>query len=358
MTSDTRTPVILLTGFLGSGKTTLLRNLMTHSQWQHTAVIINELGETGLDHLLVKHVTPEVRLLQSGCVCCSVRDDLTQTLAELSTLAECGAVRFDRVIVETTGLADPMPVMHTLATDSPTARRFRLVGVATVVDAHNGSSTLDQHEEARRQVASADTLLMSKTDLVQEAELERLAQRLGRMNASAPQHRVQHGALQFDHLLRLQTRFLAPFGTHQGSAPRVGLWRFSGSTDSTALAIRPASLFTRFPSSHASDIQTHCFTVDEPLEAERFEHWLSLLAAMRGERLLRFKGLIHIAEHPSQPLVVHAAQHLIHPPDRLAAWPDEDRRSRLVFITQGIPRELIESTLLKYAGACATALPV
>jgi G3E family GTPase len=346
MTLDTRTPIVLLTGFLGSGKTTLLKNLMARSEWQHTAVIINELGETGLDHLLVKHVAPEVRLLESGCLCCSVRDDLTQTLAELSTLAERGEVLFDRVIVETTGLADPMPVMHTLATDLPTARRFRLAGVATVVDAHNGFHTLDQHEEARRQVASADTVLLSKTDLVQEAELERLTQRLGRMNASASQHRVQHGVLHSDHLLQSQTRFLAPFGS-RGSQPERR-W----------LATRPASVFTRFPSPHADDIQTHCFAVDEPFEAERFEHWLALLTAMRGEKLLRFKGLIHVAEHPTQPLVVHAAQHLIHPPERLAAWPDEDRRSRLVFITQGIPETLIESTLLKYAGASATALPV
>jgi G3E family GTPase len=177
------------------------------------------------------------------------------------------------------------------------------------------------------------------------------------MNASAPQHQMQHGALHSDHLLQLQTRFLAPFGAHLGIGPRAGLWRFGGPTDGTADA-RPTSAFTRFPSPHADDIQTHCFAVDEPFEAARFEHWLSLLTAMRGEKLLRFKGLIHIAEHPSQPLVVHAAQHLIHPPDRLVAWPDEDRRSRLVFITQGIPRELIESTLLKYTGACATALPV
>lgn len=351
MTADPRHPVILLTGFLGSGKTTLLKNLMARSEWQHTAVIINELGETGLDHLLVKHVAPEVRLLQSGCVCCSVRDDLTQTLAELGTLAESGAVWFDRVIVETTGLADPMPVMHTLATDPNTSAAYRLAGVATVVDAHNGFHTLDQHEEARRQVASADTLLLTKTDLVQAAALERLAQRLSRMNASAPQTQVQRGDLHADHLLQLQTRFLAPFGKSQGTSTR--LFRL-GSTS----ASRPRSVFTRFPSPHVGDIQTHCFTVDEPFEAARFEHWLSLLTAMRGEKLLRFKGLIHIAEHPSQPLVVHAAQHLIHPPERLAAWPDEDRRSRLVFITQGIPRELIESTLLKYAGACATALSV
>ncbi|HEX5737859.1 MAG TPA: GTP-binding protein, partial [Hydrogenophaga sp.] len=174
---------------------------------------------------------------------------------------------------------------------------------------------------------------------------------LSRMNASASQTQVQHGDLHADHLLQLQTRFLAPFGKNPGTS--TGLFRL-GSTK----ASRPTSVFTRFPSPHVGDIQTHCFAVDEPFEAARFEHWLSLLTAMRGEKLLRFKGLIHIAEHPSQPLVVHAAQHLIHPPERLTAWPDEDRRSRLVFITHGIPKELIESTLLKYAGACATALPV
>lgn len=357
MTLDTRTPVILLTGFLGSGKTTLLRNLMERAEWKNTAVIINELGEMALDHLLVKHVAPEVRLLESGCLCCSVRDDLTRTLAELSSLAESGAVQLDRVMVETTGLADPVPVMHTLATEPQTARRFRLAGVATVVDAHNGMQTLDQHEEARRQVASADTVLLTKTDLVHPPALEQLAQRLGVMNASAPQHPVYQGDLHSSHLLQLDTRFLAPFGTRQDTGTRpdaAGPWRFDGS----AGTLRTASVFMQRPSPHGSDIQTHCFAVNEPFQAERFEHWLSLLTAMRGEKLLRFKGLIHIAEHPEQPLVVHAAQHLIHPPDRLAAWPDEDRRSRLVFITQGIPKELIESTLLKYANACATAVPI
>jgi len=345
LTLDTRTPVILLTGFLGSGKTTLLRNLMERAEWKHTAVVINELGEMGLDHLLVQHVAPQVRLLPSGCVCCSVRDDLTQTLADLDALSASGALRLDRVIVETTGLADPMPVMHTLAIHAETARRFRLAGVATVVDAHNGLHTLDQHEEARRQVASADALLISKADLTEPADLARLQHRLARINAAARQHQVAHGALRSEHLLDLQTQFLAPFGRTS--------WR-----PVDAAASRPFSLVARPAPNHANDIQTLCLAVTQPFEAERFEHWLALLTAMRGEKLLRFKGLIHMAAHPSQPLVVHAAQHLIHPPDRLAAWPDEDRQSRLVFITQGIPRALIEDTLLKYTGACATALPV
>ena len=347
--NDPRLPVTVLTGFLGSGKTTLLQHLMQRAEWKDTAVIINELGETGLDHLLVQHVAPHVRLLQSGCLCCSVRDDLTLTLADLHARRARGELRFERVVVETTGLADPMPVLHTLATQPDTARHFRLAGVATVVDAHNGFATLDRHEEARRQIAVADALLLAKTDLTPPGALELLEQRLARLNPSAPQHRVPHGALRSEHLLQLENPFLSKPQQRLGEPPRNGTtWLLRGTGS------RTESVFVRSLKPHASDIQTLCLTVDEPFEAEAFQHWLALLTALRGERLLRFKGLIHIAETPDHPLVVHAAQHLVHPPVPLPAWPDAERRSRLVFITQGMEPGLIENTLLKFTGARAT----
>ncbi|MBT9552088.1 MAG: GTP-binding protein [Hydrogenophaga sp.] len=352
MSHDPRLPVIVLTGFLGSGKTTLLQHLMQRAEWKDTAVIINELGETGLDHLLVQHVAPHVRLLKSGCLCCSVREDLTLTLADLHARRERGELRFERVVVETTGLADPMPVVHTLATHPDTARHFRLAGVATVVDAHNGFATLNQHEEARRQVAVADALLLAKTDLTPPAALERLEQRLSRLNPSAPQHRVTQGVLRSEHLLCLENPFLSPLSRPHGTPGSGTTWLRQGT------GTRSESVFMRSPRPHASDIQAHCLTVDTPFETEAFQHWLGLLTALRGERLLRFKGLIHIAEDPDHPLVVHAAQHLVHPPVPLPAWPDADRRSRLVFITQGLERQLIESTLLKFTGAHATPSPL
>jgi len=352
MTADPRLPVTVLTGFLGSGKTTLLQHLMQRAEWKNTAVIINELGETGLDHLLVQHVAPHVRLLQSGCLCCSVREDLTLTLADLHARRERGELHFERVVVETTGLADPMPVMHTLATHPDTARHFRLAGVATVVDAHNGFATLDQHEEARRQVAVADALLLAKTDLTPPAALERLEQRLARLNPSAPQHRVTHGALRSEPLLQLANPFHAQQRPTGEPPPGGSTWLLRGT------GTRTESVFMRSPRAHASDIQTLCLTVDEPFEAEAFQHWLGLLTALRGERLLRFKGLVHIAEDPEHPLVVHAAQHLVHPPVPLPTWPNAERRSRLVFITQGMERDVIENTLLKFTGARATPSPV
>lgn len=351
MTADPRLPVTVLTGFLGSGKTTLLQNLLQRPEWTGTAVIINELGETGLDHLLVQHVAPHVRLLRSGCLCCSVREDLTHTLADLHARRERGELDFERVVVETTGLADPMPVMHTLATHPATTSHFRLAGVATVVDAHNGFATLDQHEEARRQVAVADALLLAKTDLTPPAALERLEQRLARINPSAPQHRVTHGALRSAHLLYLENPFLSQLRRLDEPPSNGTTWLLRGA------GTRTESVFMRAPRPHASDIQTLCLTVEEPFGAEAFQHWLGLLTALRGERLLRFKGLIHIAEDPEHPLVVHAAQHLVHPPVALPAWPDAERRSRLVFITQGMERQLIQNTLLKFTGARATPSP-
>ncbi|UJW82632.1 CobW family GTP-binding protein [Hydrogenophaga sp. SL48] len=353
MTTDPRTPVTVITGFLGSGKTTLLQQLMQRDEWRHTAVIINELGETGLDHLLVQHVAPHVRLLKSGCLCCSVREDLTLTLTDLLSRRQRKELSFERVVVETTGLADPLPVMHTLTTHPALARDFRLAGVVTVVDTFNGFATLDQHEEARRQVAVADALLLSKCDLVQAVAREQLEQRLGRINPSAPLHRVDHGALRSEHLLYLENLDNPFLAQHLTNTPAAGAatWLFSATKAITS------SLFQRAHPPHASDIQTLCLTVDEPFEDEAFRHWLGLLTAMRGERLLRFKGLIHIAESPVRPLVVHAAQHLVHPPVSLAAWPDADRRSRLVFITQGMEQQVIENTLHKFTGARAVPSP-
>lgn len=344
MTADPRIPATVITGFLGSGKTTLLQQLMHRKEWRHTAVVINELGETGLDHLLVQHVAPHVRLLQSGCLCCSVREDLTQTLADLLARRRRKELHFDRVVVETTGLADPLPVMHTLTTHPSLAHAFRLAGVVTVVDAFNGFATLDLHEEARRQVAVADALLLSKCDLVQPAVREQLEQRLARLNPSAPQHRVDHGAVRSEHLLHLE-HLDNPF--HEPAPSGTSGWLLRPAPG------RSGSLFQRAQHAHASDIQTRCLTVDKPFEDEEFRHWLTLLTTLRGERLLRFKGLVHIAESPERPLVVHAAQHLMHPPVALPAWPDADRRSRLVFITQGMEPQVIERTLHRFTGARA-----
>ncbi|GAA6140983.1 GTP-binding protein [Hydrogenophaga sp. 5NK40-0174] len=349
MTNDARTPVTVLTGFLGSGKTTFLQQLLQNEQWRGTAVVINELGETALDHLLVQHVSPHVRLLKSGCVCCSVREDLTQTLSDLNDLRQRKEVSFDRVVVETTGMADPLPVTHTLMTHETLAPTFRLSGTVTVVDAFNGLATIDHHEEARRQVATADAVLLSKCDLTPRSTRDRLEKRLSLMNPSAAMLRVAHGALSpDDHLVLDHLDHPYPaWRPKVSSSPKASSWLFMASTG------RKASLFDGSHTSHTADIQTLCLTASEPFEEQPFQHWLSLLTAMRGEHLLRFKGLIHIAEKPDRPLVVHAAQHLVHPPLALPAWPGPDRRSHLVFITQGMDPDVIERTLHKFTGSLA-----
>ncbi len=348
MTDDLRVPVIVLTGFLGSGKTTLLHQLMQRAEWQDTAVIVNELGEVGLDHLLVQHVAPNVQVLPNGCVCCSVSEDLTRTLADLHARRQRGEIRFNRVVVETTGLADPMPLLHTLATHEALARQFRMEGVAVTVDACNGTATLQRHEEARRQVAMADTLLLTKTDLAGARDLQPLAQQLARINASASLRRVVRGELDSEHLFHLGHAFLAQKDRlHAPRGQRPG-WLLLGNPGRGGTRLSAPS---RQHLSHASDITTECFAIDEPVQGAAFSHWLELLAALRGEQMLRFKGLIHIAEDPERPRVVHAAQHLIHPPESLPAWPGADRRSLLVFITQGMEPGLIARTLSKFTGA-------
>jgi G3E family GTPase len=316
-------PVTVLTGFLGSGKTTVLNRLLAHAELSDTAVVINEFGEVGIDHLLVEHVGENMRLLASGCVCCTVRGDLVDTLGTLAARRAQGAIAFRRVIVETTGLADPAPVLHTLMADPALTEDFRLDGVVTTVDAVNGRATLARHAEAVKQVGVADGLLLTKTDLVEAHAANALAQRLARLNPGAKLCRVVDGDV-------------AP-------AQVLGIgW------------IDPAERGLAEPDHHHHHhhhddaVCAHAFAFEAPLPEAAFLHWLDLMAAMRGERLLRVKGLVQLAEDPGHPLMVHGAQHVFHPPRKLAAWPTDDHRTRLVFIVDGITRAEIERTFRKF----------
>ena len=328
------TPVTVLTGFLGSGKTTLLNRLLQRPELADTAVIINEFGAVGIDHLLVDHVDENMRVLASGCLCCTVRGDLIETLATLARRREEGEARFSRVIVETTGLADPAPVLHTLMADPAVNGAFKLDGVVTTVDAVNGLATLDRHPEAVKQVGVADALLLTKTDLVDPAAVEGAVERLLRLNPGARLHCVHDGLVDPAEVLGIG--WIDPLGrqpAHAGEEEYGHAHHDHHHHDVNR---------------HSDRVRAHAFMFDAPLPRAAFLHWLELMAALRGERLLRVKGLVQLAEEPGRPLVVHGVQHVFHPPRQLEAWPTQDRRTRLVFIVDGIERAEIERTFQKF----------
>lgn len=339
-------PVTILTGFLGSGKTTILNRLLHRPELQDTLAIINEFGEIGLDHLLVERSEETLVLLDNGCLCCTVRGDLVATLRDLAARREKGGIApFRRIVVETTGLADPAPILHTLMAEPDLVPLYRLEGVITAIDAVNGEDTLDRHEEAARQAAVADRLLLTKGDLADEARIASLRQRLRQINRGAPIVAVRDGAVEPG------TIFAAGLFDSSGTASRIESWL-------QAEAAAPAEHehdhshhdHSRHDHSRHDDrIRARCLVIEEPVGWADFSRWLELMAAMRGESLLRLKGIVAIAEEPDRPVVIHGVQHVFHPPLRLDAWPSADRRTRLVLITRDLPDALIESTLAKFA---------
>lgn len=325
---DTRTPVHVLTGFLGSGKTTLLRHLLADPSMADTAVIINEFGEVGLDHLLVREVSEDVVLLSSGCMCCSVRDDLLSTLAELHAMASSGQIPpFSRVVVETTGLADPAPIMQALMSEPRLAQILCLGQVVTTVDGVNGARTFAAQREARQQVATADRLVLTKADLAVETQQEALLALLSGMNPAAEQ--------------LLSGKTMPP--SADVFAPLAADWR----RDVATAVIDQGESHARHESHHASHERITTFTVrlDEPVVWDEFVDWLELLLASRGDSLLRVKGLLAVAGE-ARPVVVQGVQHVLYPPERLAAWPNgADARGWLVFIARDLTRRAVENAL-------------
>lgn len=334
---DTRLPVTLLTGFLGSGKTTTLNRLLELPELADTAVIINEFGEIGIDHLLVEQVSENLRLLQSGCVCCTVRGDLVDTLVDLHRRLENGELSsFSRVVIETTGLADPVPVLQTFMIDPEIIQRYRLQQVVTTVDAVNGASTLDRHVEAVAQVTLADRLLLTKTDLASDQAIAALEARLRGINPAADFKRVING--------------------HVDAADVLG--HEDGTTRHDVLdvdAYMEQAQRRGGESYHEGKVQSHFLILDQPVEQERLAYWLELIASVRGESLLRVKGIVQVAEHPDQPMVVHGVQQIFHPLKRLSMWPSTDRRSRIVLIVQEIEYAEIVRTFEKFVGVSLPA---
>jgi G3E family GTPase len=333
--------VTVITGFLGSGKTTLLSKVLPKPGMQNAAVIINEFGEIGLDQFLVTKPKEDMVLLDSGCLCCTIRGDLVNTLGSLMKERANGEIpAFDRVLIETTGLADPVPVLMTVTGDSDFTDFYRLDGVITVVDAVNGPSQLDDYKESVKQVAVADRLLISKVDLVDQPGPTRLEGRLHRLNPGAQIYRVLNGEIAPDLLFGI-----APQDTKSGDTSVEPWLRFDdhreldrgeGSDPQIDMGVVESG-----HSHHDQEIQCFAFEHEGPVSPTGLRLWIDMLGAFRGPNLLRIKGLVNVG---GMPVVVQAVQHLFHPPAPLDSWPSEDHRSRLVFITRNLERHEIERT--------------
>ena len=332
--SAERLPVSLITGFLGSGKTTLLNRLLRHDDMKDSAVIINEYGEVSLDHLLVERVDGEVAVLASGCICCTIRSDLEQTLRDLLVKRDRGEIPpFRRILVETTGLADPAPIVQLLLNNPLVSHFLRLDTVVTTVDAVNAPQQLDRQYEAVKQVALADRLLITKRDLVEDIVTLKL--RLQRLNPGAGIEAVDHGEIDPANL------FGAGLIDPEKKSIDVARWlnehAFTGPHAHAGHSHHEHAHHDHGHHDHDASIISFMLAFDEPLDWMAVTHWLAHLRNARGADLLRVKGILNLRDEPA-PIVIHGVHHVFHPPVALAAWPDSDRRSRIVFITRGIAR--------------------
>jgi G3E family GTPase len=332
-------PVSVLTGFLGSGKTSLLNGLLKDPMLANACVIINEFGEIGIDHLLVEKSQENLVELASGCLCCTIRGDLIDTLNDLLDRRDAGSIKsFDRVVIETTGLADPAPVLHALMREPRLLQRLRLEGVITVVDGVNGMATLDAHAEAVKQVAVADRIVLTKLDLLSGKDGEdMLFAIIARLRKLAPGARM--------------------LTTHRGEATAERLFN-TGLFDPAKKSLDVQSWLAletvqrqehahhhdhhHDVSRHDAHIRSFAFTQPAPISPQALELFFELLTSYHGPNLLRMKGIVKLADDPARPVVVHQVQHVFHPPVRLAQWPDDNHDSRLVFIVKDIEKRMIE----------------
>lgn len=329
---DVRLPVAVLTGFLGAGKTTALNFLLRHPQMSGTAVVINEFGDVGLDHHLVETSPEDIELVEGGCLCCTVRGRLAEALLRLRERSRRGELPpIRRIILETTGVAEPGPILRELSATPDLAEHFRIDGVTTLVDAAVGLATLDTHAIARAQVAAADQLVVTKPDLVNADVSAALDQRLRELNPEAEIAVAQHGAVKPQQLFGAARR-------QCDADQRFQLWFSAAPT----VSFRPVTDEIATPEAH--QIDSFSVILDEPMPERRFYGWLAFLRSLCGPDLLRIKGFVNLDGQPG-PTVLHGVQGVFHPPEVRARWPSSDHRTRLVFITQGWGRETVQSTL-------------
>lgn len=347
-------PFTVLTGFLGAGKTTLLNRLLRDPALADTLVLINEFGEAGLDHLLIEKVEGDLMLLASGCVCCTIRGELVDTLEDILRRSDNGRMKpFRRVVVETTGLADPAPLLHTVMTHPYLSMRFQLQGVVTLVDAVNGMRTLDEHPEAVKQAAMADRLALTKSDLCSDPaaahQLSALRARLRALNPAAPLLDVAAGEAQADALLN------AGLYDPASRTPQARRWL---NAEAFASVIETAA--SRGPGAerrHDERIRAFVIRDEQPVRAASLQLFLDMLQQLHGASLLRVKGLVALAEDPGRPVVIHGVQHVFHPPVRLEDWPDADRSTRLVMIVRDLDPAHVQGLWRAFAGGAGVDLP-
>ena len=320
-------PVNILTGALGSGKTTLLKALLRAPRLERSAVLVNELGEIGIDHHLVEHATESTLLLENGCLCCAMRDDMKVSLLELHSRRERGEIpRFERVVVETSGIADPVPIAYTLLADPVLMHHYRLGNVVTVIDAVNARRQLERFEAAVKQVALADRLVLGKLDLAEPGDVDELRSRLAALNPAAPL--LESGAPDLDPVDLLVAD---PYET-EAKGRDVDEW------------LRRLAAGAEGRNPHPEPVNAHCFTFDAALDWTAFGIWMTMLLHRHGDRVLRIKGLLNVAGVPG-PVLVNGVQHIVHPPAHLDSWPSADRRSHLVVILDGLDCYGIERSL-------------
>jgi len=361
-----RIPVTILTGFLGAGKSTLLNRILKDPVMKDAAVIINEFGDVGIDHLLVESSGDSIIELSDGCLCCTVRGELVDTLANLMDAVQTGRVKpVKRVVIETTGLADPAPVMQAIMGNPVIATNFELDGVVTVVDAVNGLQTLDNHEEARKQVAVADRLIVSKKAMTDgtdglEKRLRALNPRAAMMDADSAE--AGTAAVLVNGLYDPATK-IADVGRwlrdedahdahHNHDHGRDGHHHGHHHHHHGHAGQDPHDV-----NRHDASIRSFSIIEEKPIDPMALDMFIDLLRSAHGEKLLRMKAIVAVSDRPERPLVLHGVQSIFHPPVRLAAWPGEDRRTRMVLITRDLPEAFVKDLFDAFLGKPRIDMP-
>ncbi|MBK0023963.1 GTP-binding protein [Ochrobactrum sp. S46] len=332
------TPVSLLTGYLGSGKTTVLNYLLRQPSLARSVVIINEFGDIGLDHELVEASTESMVLLQSGCLCCTIRGDLIDTLHDLLNRRDRGAIEpFDRIIIETTGLADPAPIIHTLITDGLIGQELRLDGVIATIDAATGSATLDAQPEAVKQAAMADRILLTKTDLAGPHALREIEMRLRALNSGAVPIRTYQGVVEPSQILNV--------GLYDccNKIEDVQVWLNAEAYRQLGREHNDSRHHHHNVNRHDDRISAVSYIINDPIPSSTFDLWLQTMMMLSGPRILRLKGIIHVECIPT-PFVLNGVQHIFHPPILLDNWPSDDRRTRIVLIGHDLTEQFLQDS--------------